>query len=91
MSHQLLYGKLATLALLFPVAILADFTQSNVTLQNGQTLSLETGAIANSGGDIRFNGNSVTVIGSALSYTVAIGVGPGGYALYDQATLKAFY
>lgn len=91
MSHLLPYLKLATLALFFPAAILADLTQSNVTLQNGQTLSLESGAIANSGGDIRFKGNSITDIGNALSYTVAIGVGPGGYALYNEATLKAFY
>ena len=91
MSH--LFGKLrvTALALLFPAAILADFTQSNVTLQNGQTLSLETGAISTSGGDIRFNGNSITDVENALSYTVAIGVGSGGYALYNEATLKAFY
>jgi uncharacterized protein (TIGR03437 family) len=91
MSNQFRHLKLAALVFICQAIMLADFTQSNVTLQNGQTLSLETGAIATSGGDIRFNGNSITDIGNALSYTVAIGVGPGGYALYNEATLKAFY
>ena len=89
--HIFRYLSIAGLALAFPAAALADFTQSNVTLQSGQTLNLETGAIAASGGDFRFSGNNVTDIGNALSYVVARNVGPGGYALYNQATLMAFF
>ena len=69
----------------------ADFTQSKVTLQSGQNLNLENGTIANTGGDFKFNGNSITFAANALGYTVATGVGAGGYALYNEATLKAFY
>jgi len=48
-----LFNRLSILALilLFPVVMLADFTQSNVTLQSGQNLNLETGAITTTGGD----------------------------------------
>ena len=81
----------AAIALLCSEAMFADFTQSNVTLQSGQNFNLENGAISNSGGDFRFNGNSITFAANALGYTVATGVGAGGYALYNETTLKAFY
>ena len=71
--------------------MLADFTQSNVTLQSGQNLNLETGAITTTGGDFKFNGNSITLAGNASAYTIGIGLGPGGYALIVEATLKALY
>jgi len=85
------YLRIAVLALAGAVALFGDFTQSNVTLQSGQSFNLENGAITSSGGDFKFNGASITFVGNALGYTVALGVGPGGYALYDEATLQAFY
>jgi uncharacterized protein (TIGR03437 family) len=91
LSNTFLFWSVTAAALLFPAAMLADFTQTNVTLQSGQTLNLENGAIAAGGGDFKFSGTSITDVGSALSYVVAPGVGAGGYALYNEATLKAFY
>ena len=91
MSNFFCYLGVAAAALVCPAAMLADFTQSNVTLQSGQNFNLENGAITNTGGDFQFNGTSITFAGNALGYTVAPGVGPGGYALFDEAALKAVY
>ena len=52
---------------------------------------MENGATTGGGGDFEFTGSSITFAGNALGYTVATGVGPGGYALYNEATLQAFY
>lgn len=84
------YIPAAALLLVFPPALFADFTQT-VTLQNGQSLNLENGAIATSGGDLKFNGTSITLAGSASAYTVGPNLGPGGYALIVEATLQALY
>src|SRR5579871_6283996 len=89
MSNMFRHLSFAVLFLIFPAAMLADFTQSNVTLQSGQALNLETGAIATSGGDIKFNGNSITFVGSATGLNWGATQGPGGYALLSQATLAA--
>ncbi|HKW97248.1 MAG TPA: hypothetical protein VJN43_05905 [Bryobacteraceae bacterium] len=82
---------LAALILVFPAALRADFTQSNVTLASGQTLNLETGAISTSGGDIQFNGANITFVGKASGYVVGDKLAAGGYALIVEATLKALY
>lgn len=81
----------AAAALVCPAAMLGDFTQSNVTLESGQNFNLENGAITSTGGDFQFNGNSITFAGNALGYMAGIGLGPGGYALFNEATLQAFY
>ena len=52
--------RAAALALLLPVAMLADLSQSPV-LPSGQTLNLDTGAMSTSGGDIKFTGTSITL------------------------------
>lgn len=54
---------LATCAL--PVALLADLSE-NTVLQTGSTLSLDTGTIAGSGGDILWNGSTIAPQGSAV-------------------------
>ena len=82
--------SVAALSLLFPAAIFADFGQT-VTLQSGQNLNLENGSITTTGGDLQFNGNSITFAANALAYNVGIGLGPGGYALTAEATLKVLY
>jgi uncharacterized protein (TIGR03437 family) len=76
----------AILFLLAPAAF-ADLNLT-VTLSTGQTLNLETGAIAQSGGDFTFQGASITLNGSATAYVVG-NIGPGGFALTSEATLSA--
>ena len=91
MSNFFCYLRIAVLALVGTAAMFGDFTQSNVTLESSQNFNLENGAMTSSGGDFEFTGSSITFAGNALGYTVATGVGPGGYALYNEATLQAFY
>ena len=91
MSNIFRYGSLVALVLICPAAMLADFTQSNVTLQSGQNFNLETGAITSTGGDFKFNGGSITFAANASAYVVGPNLGPGGYALTAEATLKALY
>ncbi len=76
-------------ALILPAMMRADLSQSP-TLSSGQTLNLETGAIAGSGGDIAFTGGSITMQGSATEYVVGANEGQGGFALINEATLQAF-
>lgn len=73
------------LALLLPAAMLADLSQSPV-LPSGDTLNLDTGAIATSGGDIKFTGTSITLVGSATAFNFGA-VGVAGFALYNEQTL----
>src|SRR5262245_33943044 len=58
------------LAFIFPAAVRADLNQT-VTLQTNTSLNLETGATASSGGDILWNGSTITPQGNATA--VAIG------------------
>ena len=63
----------ATLALLFPVAALADLSNT-VTLSVNQALSLDTGVIGTSG-DIQFTGTRITPQGQAgVFYFDSLGV-----------------
>jgi len=55
----------AAVALVLPIAALADITNQNATLTSGQTFSLDTGAVVTSGGDIKWTGTSLTLVGSA--------------------------
>ena len=91
MSNFFCYLGVAAVALVCPAAIFADFTQSNVTLQSGQSFNLENGATTSSGGDFAFTGSSITFAGNALSYTVGTGLAAGGYALISEGTLQALY
>jgi len=63
-------NALAVLALTFPVVALADVT-GTPTLSAGSNLNLDTGATATSGGDISWNGTSITVVGSAKDVDLA--------------------
>ena len=62
MSEFSRYLCIVGAVLVCPAAMFADFTQSNVTVQSGQNLNLENGAIANTGGDFKFTGNSITEV-----------------------------
>jgi hypothetical protein len=60
---------LVALALAFPVAALADLNQTT-TLQANNTLNLVTGARASSGGDLLWNGSTITPQGAAKAYNL---------------------
>ena len=64
MSHKL--TAVAVLALLFPVAALADLT-GTVTLSPNTSLNLDTGATTAAGGDLLWNGSTLAPQGKALA------------------------
>ena len=66
-------GPLFLVMLAFPFEALADLN-STVTLQANSTLNLETGAIGATGGDILWNGSTITPQGGATA--VHIGDAP---------------
>src|SRR4051812_6802374 len=75
--------------LLFSLAPLAFADLSlTTTLSSGQSLNLDTGAIAPTGGDIAFSGSSITFGSSASAYILG-NLGAGGFALINEATLSA--
>ena len=79
----------AALALaVFPISALADLS-ATTTLTATQSLNLETGATAASGGDIVWNGSSITPQSPAKAGVVPGLTGASGFAALDQATLQA--
>ncbi|MGB6942947.1 MAG: hypothetical protein WBE37_11155 [Bryobacteraceae bacterium] len=72
MSKLFFRNALAALVLTFPIAALAD-TTGTPTLLSGSTLNLDTGATASgtSGGDLSWNGTSLTPQGSATAGDLA--------------------
>jgi uncharacterized protein (TIGR03437 family) len=64
MQNKLSTTLTAVLALVFPMAALADFSNTQ-TISSGQYLNLATGATSTSGGDLLFTGTSITPQGSA--------------------------
>ena len=59
------------------------------TLTATQSLNLDTGATAASGGDILWNGTSITPQGTAKAGVIPGITGASGFALLDQSTLQA--
>jgi len=55
---------LTVVACATPIAVWADLSE-NTILQTGSALNLDTGAVATSGGDILWNGSTITPQGSA--------------------------
>ena len=80
-------NRLLALLLLFSSAALGDLNLTT-TLSNGQNLNLETGATTQSGGDMSFQGTSITFVANATNYVLG-NLGAGGFALINQATLVA--
>jgi uncharacterized protein (TIGR03437 family) len=72
----------------FPISAFADLSDTK-TLTATQSLNLETGAIATTGGDILWSGTSITPQGTAKAGVVPGITGVSGFALLDQATLQA--
>src|ERR1700730_1355162 len=82
----------AFVAVVFPIAAFADLSPAApVTVPAGQSLNLETGAVAASGGDLLWNGTTITPQGSAKALNVgSLGIsGASGYATLNQAILQA--
>jgi uncharacterized protein (TIGR03437 family) len=79
------FRGLATALLALPTIMFADLSQSPI-LPSGKTINLDTGAIANSGGDIAFTGTSITLQGNATAYVLG-NAGAGQFALTNQQTL----
>ncbi|HXP84221.1 MAG TPA: hypothetical protein VN841_05850 [Bryobacteraceae bacterium] len=80
---------LVTLA--FPIAAWADITNQSVTLNSGQTLNLDTGAVGTSGGDILWTGSittGITLQGNATGYGFpASTLGMSAYTALTQQQL----
>src|SRR5579862_3111899 len=68
-----------TLAAAFSLPALADLAE-NTVLQTNQSIDLSTGAVANSGGDLLWNGTTLVPQGSAK----ATKPGAGGETGYDD-------
>ena len=79
----------AFLAVLFPVAAFADLS-GTTTLSSGQSFNMETGASASSGGDLLWNGTTLTPQGKAKAYANPALSGASTYAFLDQTTLQGF-
>ena len=76
---------LAALALTLPMALLADINQTT-TLAANSNLNFDSGATGSSGGDIRFTGASITLVGMAGVFNFGQ-TGLAGYNGVTQATL----
>lgn len=73
------------LVLAFPIAAWADVS-GTPTLAANTPLNLDTGATTASGGDLVFNGSTVTPQGNATAVLLPV---PGGFATYTQSNLEA--
>jgi len=73
------------LVLAFPIGAWADVS-GTPTLAANSALNLDTGATTASGGDLVFNGSTVTPQGNATAVLLPI---PDGFATYTQSNLEA--
>src|SRR5580704_16405170 len=85
MSKLFYRNALAVLVFTFPIAALADVT-GTPTLSANTTLSLDTGATVTSGGDISWNGTSITPQGSAVGIDATPLAGISGASGYSTVT-----
>jgi uncharacterized protein (TIGR03437 family) len=89
MRNRLSSTAVAFLALAFPMAVLADVSNT-VTLSSGQHFSFDTGTAGTSGGDIAFTGTSITFVGNAAGYSFGIDAGSATYSELTSASLQFF-
>lgn len=82
-------AALIGLALILPMAALADLSQTT-PLASGQALNLDTGATAASGGDLLYNGSSLTPQGKAATFSVPGFSGAATFDTITQAILSQF-
>lgn len=76
----------AVLALLCPLALLADITQTT-PLQTGSGLNLDTGATVTSGGDILWNGTTLAPQGKARAVNIGV-LGQAGFNSYVKSQIQ---
>jgi uncharacterized protein (TIGR03437 family) len=62
--------RLAALAIALPLTSFADITSQTAILFNGYTVSLDSGTVSTSGGDLIFNGTTLAPQGNAQIYAV---------------------
>jgi uncharacterized protein (TIGR03437 family) len=86
LSSSSTLSAIAILALAFPIAALADFSNTQ-TISSGQYLNLATGAASSSssGADLVFSGTSITPQGSAQFYSFGPS-GSGASIIYGTLT-----
>ena len=91
MSKLVHYIVMAAFCLVMPLAALADITNQTVTLTQGQRVSLDTGTIVNSGGDLLWDGTNLIPQGSMFVFVLMDeGSGaPGDYALFGTTEINA--
>src|SRR6516165_9660708 len=68
----LLPCRLVVLAISLPLASFADLNNQSAILFNGYTVSLDTGTVGTSGGDLIWNGTSLAPQGNAGIYAVPL-------------------
>ncbi len=83
---KLFSHALAVFALAFPVVALADTT---ITLTANQILSLDTGKVVTTGGDLKWDGTNLNPQGSATA-TDLTGAASSLYASLTQSTISDF-
>jgi len=84
-----LFCRFAVALVVFPIAAFADLT-GTVTVSAGQSLNLETGAAAASGGDLLWSGSTLTPQGKAKAYANPALSGATAYAALTQSLLQSF-
>jgi uncharacterized protein (TIGR03437 family) len=85
--HRTLFAQISALSLLsfiFPIAALADLNQTT-TLQSNSRLNLDTGAVPSSGGDLLWNGLTITPQGNAKAFNL------GDFSSIFDSAPKAYY
>jgi uncharacterized protein (TIGR03437 family) len=81
MKRLLSKTTIGTLALILPIAALANIS-GTPTLSSGQTLSLDTGTVGTSGGDILLGSSGLTLQGTATGFSGA-SFGFSGMSTYN--------
>jgi uncharacterized protein (TIGR03437 family) len=76
----------AIVALILPALSLADINNATATLAANTTLNLDAGTTGASGGDLLWNGGTLTPQGSATAYVAPTGGGAAGTAIYNSLT-----
>jgi uncharacterized protein (TIGR03437 family) len=88
--QQTLCRRIVAIVLAFglPIVALADISQTT-TLQSNTALNLDTGATVAFGGDILWNGTTITPQGKARAYNLG-NLGASGFGSLDKAQLPPF-
>ena len=83
-------ANLAILALALPICLLAEASGTAALTAAMGTLNLDSGTTGTSGGDLLWNGSTLTPQGKATAGIILGFGGDTGYAELDAATLEIF-